>query len=163
MRLSKLKASNTKKLDITGFFEESEEKEYIYIKKLDYSVKKKLELMASQTASAKAGKEMMRQMKKKGYAIKDIDSLTQDQQLEMFIDMETSDEETLKLVEATTEIARLILNEGVDKKKHSFLYDDDDEPVEMDYEFINHNFSEELINFIIAQIKIFSQGFELGK
>jgi hypothetical protein len=169
MRVGKILESNEKKLYIDIFLPEAEikddkivKKEYITIKKMPYAVKKKITFLATGTMSGKTGKHVLKKMKQKGIKISDIDKMSENDQLELMESFEIDQKETENITNMTLEVTRLILEHGIDKKQHSFV-DENDKPIELNYEFWEYIGSTELVDYIVKEIKAFSDGYLLGE
>ena len=170
MKVTKLLERNEKKIYIDRFLGEQEPDEngsvkqvdYVTIKKIPYAIKKKIEFASANTMSGKTSKHIIKEMKKRGIKYSEIDKLTQEQQVDILTDMEIDSKTSEVLTKLTNEIAKCILNYGVDSKKHSFI-DEDDNPIELNYDFFDMFGNIKLVDYLIAQIKNFSEGVYVGE
>lgn len=164
-RISNIASNNSKKLDITKFFSnaliDNDESVYIFIKKLSFSTKKKIDLLSINTFNSKMGKVMFKKLEEKKI---DTDKIQNDQQLIMSVisDLDLSEDDIDKMNDTTINLAEIILNEGVDPKNHN-IEDDKGEKITVNYDFFNEYCNEETINYIMNEIKELSKGYSLGK
>jgi len=164
---SKILQRNEKKL-VIGHFLPDEVKEvdengevlnndFITIKKLPHSIKTKMQILATGTVDGDKQKRMYKALKEKGLSFNDLDSLTDDEKVELFINMDVPQKDVNGLTDMTLQMQRLILEFGVDSKKHSFV-----DYEELDYDFWE-SMPEAMTLFVIKEIENFSKGFSLGE
>jgi len=159
-----------KRLDIGRFLPESiREKnedgsfkeDYISIKKLPYSVKKKIEFISINNFSGKAGKAFYKHLKKTGVGLDKVDAMTEAEKTELMMDVIDNDE-SQSLLKLTVDLSRLVIENGVDTAQHTFL-DTDNKPINLTYEFLEKIGNDRLIDFVVREIQDYSQGYVLGE
>lgn len=154
MRLSKIQAGNTKRVSIADYFEEGD---YITIKKLNRADLKKISFYSVNTLSTKMSKHMFDKLKDKGADNVEVES----EVIELFQAM--SKEEMEQLNESTEAMERVLIDKGLDTKEHS-IQGEDGQPVLLNYEaFLEYALPQEFIDFVIKEIKSFSESKGLGK
>lgn len=165
-KLANIKKAIEKKLDISDFvreFAESpEEKNWITIKKLTNLDKKKIELLSVDTIEGKKQTKLIEAMIKKGWDLNNLDEIEPKERQKLFLQLGLEGLDLKKINETTEQMQRVILESGIDPLKHSFV-GEDDQPMELTYDFWNEYVSEDCLSFVIAQIKLFSKGFSLGE
>lgn len=170
--IDKILEKNEKKIYINDYIsDEIREKDengnyknddFITIKKLDYKIKKKIEFLSLSSMSGQTGKAIFQNLKKRGIDIGEMEKLTQMEQAEIMLDMKFTESDSNSITKMTNDIAKCIIDYGVDKHKHSFV-DSNNKPIELSYEVFESIGSSLLVDFIIKEIKSFSQGFILGE
>jgi hypothetical protein len=162
MRLSKILERSEKKINVGCFFGEEDEKEYITIKKLPYNIKKKLQFLAMNTMSGQTSKMILKEMKKRGLKAADIDNLSEEEQIEIMMELKVDQGASESIANMTLETTKYTIDYGVDPKKHT-LYDENDNLVELNYDLISRLGNTYLIEYLVKEIKNFSEGYALGK
>jgi Glu-tRNA(Gln) amidotransferase subunit E-like FAD-binding protein len=163
MKYGDLLERNEKRIYISKYFGiEDEQKEYITIKKLDRSIKKKIQLLSINTISGKTGHNIIKQLKKKGLSIEDLDKIKQTDQLDLMLEFDFNKSQADSMTDMTIELEKMILEAGVDPLKHT-IENSKGEKLKLNYEFWNKIGNDDLIEFILNAIKDFSQGFSLGE
>lgn len=139
---------------------------YIYINKLSYKTKKKIELYSANTVNPKQQTEIFRIMKEKGWgqeALKDDKKL-----LEIISEIDSAEledstpQKAERLHENSYSIEKSTMEEGINQLKHNFR-DEDDKLIKLDFSFWEFLDNRELNNFIIKSIQELSKGLSLGK
>lgn len=142
-----------------------EENDYITIKKIPYDIKTKMKFIAMKSFGGNASKEILKKCRAKGIKISEIEKLNtenSDEIMDFILDIDYKEIETNQMANATLMIEQYILDYGIDKAKHT-LMDEKGEPIELNYETLNNIGNENLIKYIIDNIKEFSKGFMLGE
>lgn len=138
-------------------------KDYITIKKIPYDIKTKIKYLSMKSFGGQTSKEIIKNAKKKGYKVEDIQNIDPKNTnaiMDFMVDIDFKSLETEEMTKGTLLIEKYILDYGVDSKKHSFK-DEKDNPIELDYKTLNNIGNENLLKYIIDNIKDFSQGFIL--
>jgi hypothetical protein len=170
-KMKRINSSNEKKLDLTPYFkdclEEGETEVYIYIKKLPYEIKRKIDFLAFETFDSKKQSEMLKKLKENGYTLKDLNNPKKQLGIIQatavsFQDMGLDNKSASELFDFTNKMEVIILENGVDHNKHNFK-DENDTNVDLDYTFWRTIGNDELTLYVLDQIKVFSKGFSLGK
>ena len=171
-KISQIIEKNEKKLYITRFLPESiiekdengeiKDIEYITIKKIPYSIKRKIDFLSMGSLSGEMGKEIFKKLKEKGLNYSDMQKMSEVEQAELILNMKLTNESAENMNKMTVELAQIILSNGVDKNKHTF-FDDKGNPIELNYDFWETIGNEDLIKYVIKEIKSFSKGFSLGE
>jgi len=158
--------SNEKKIVITQFIpvecREEGVEDYVTIKKLPYTIKKKIETMSMNSISGQTGKELFKYLKKTGKKPSDLASIDPMESMDIMSSIKISDEEAVSLSKTTTEIMRNTINYGVDPAKHSFR-DMNDKPIVLDYDALDQIGNTSLIDCLVGLINEHSAGFILGE
>lgn len=171
-RINKIYEKNEKKLIISQFLPDEirdDEEDYITIRRLSHSDKLKLQLLATDTFDGQTQKNIFQKAKEKGLTMEDIDNMPDVDKAMFFMECKLENKDKEKIGNMTIEYEKIIFNNGVDPKKHSFynikIVKDKEikEPIELDYDFLDKLGNEKLIKFILENIKDFSKGFQLGK
>jgi len=152
--MAKIKACS-KRLDITKYFEgmtEDTEEIYITITRLSHMAKRKVQIMSMDTINGKVGTEIMKRMAK-GEEIKETEFAKF-----MFDDSVTTDDRA-KMINASTNIEKIIINEAVDSDNHN-IQDETGKKYVVDYDFFDLIGNDELLKYIVDEIKLYSG--ELG-
>jgi len=169
-RVERILEKNGKKLLINKFLsEEIREKDeqgnfkddFVNIKKLSYSVKKKIDFISMNNFTGKSGKNLFSLLKKKNLSIESMNIMNPADKAELMIEMMSSDDTNI-LQKMTLELAELIIDNGIDENDHSFI-GEENKPVKLNYKFLESLGNVQLIEFIIDEIKTFSKGFVLGE
>ena len=174
-RFQQILEKNEKKLIISQFlpneckeFDENGnliEEDYVTIKKIPYDIKTKLKFLSMKSFGGKTSKEMLKKCREKGIKISEIDKLNTenpDEIMNFMLDIDFEKMETSQMSNATIIMEQYILDYGIYKEKHSFK-DQNDKPIELNYDTLNNIGNEKLIKYIIDNIKTFSKGFMLGE
>lgn len=165
-KISKILEKNEKMLDITRFLTDemrSLDKEYITIRKLNTEIQEKLKFSAMLSSNSKVNKIMSDYCKEKGLKIQDMEKIKDNSELlSLIADIKYSPEEIKQLEEYTIQNLKTMFDCGICKNKHTFV-DDDNKPVEIDYEFLISIGNKDLIEFVKNEIDSFSKGYELGE
>lgn len=170
-KIKTINSSNEKKIDLTPYFkdclEEGETEVYVYIKKLPYDIKRKIDFLALETFDSKQQTEMLRKLKESGYTLEDLQDTEKQLDIikatavnleDMGLDNKSADE----LFDFTNQMEIMILENGVNPTKHNFK-DEDDKNINIDYNFWNCIGNDKLTLKILNEIKTFSTGFSLGE
>lgn len=157
MKLTKIAERNEKKLDISEFFEKGD---FITLLKIPYSAKKKIDIMSMHTMTGKTGQAMYKALKKKGIDPRNMQGMTQDDQLDLMMGLDISATEDLNKM--TMDVFKMFLEYGVHPEKHSFV-DQDDKPVKLDFDVWDLNMPKEFIEFAVNQVKAFNEGILPGE
>jgi hypothetical protein len=172
-RIGKILEKNGKKLFISQFLpDEIKEKDkdgnykedYITIKKLPYEIKTKIKYLSMKSFSGVTQKEILKKFKESGYNYNDLQNLnTGDNKevMDFMLDIDFANIETEDMAKSTLKVEKFILEYGIDPDKHSFK--DGNKKIELNYETLNAIGNEKLIKYIIDNIKVYSEGFILGK
>jgi hypothetical protein len=166
-------AANKKRLDITNYckdiMSESETEVYITIKKMTKYLKTKTQLLAYENIDSKSSKILAKAVSDNGLTLKDIDAyqnktLNDPEKekliLNIFLGADIDIEGKKKLNNYQNEVEKVIFAECIDKAEHNF--DDDGKKIDIsNYDFWNKLGKENLILFIMEEIKKFSEDFPL--
>jgi hypothetical protein len=137
--------------------------EYIYIKKLPRTIQKKIQILSSESIKGEKGKNFIKKLKASGYTLNDLKKVNSDNALEFLEKVDLDEVDLNELNYTSTEAEKLILNNGINKTKHTFK-DEHENSIELNYDFWEHSLNDEaLIIYIINEIKKLSKGFSLGK
>lgn len=160
-KINSILTANERQLDISAYIN-PEEKDYITIRKLPYSIKRKIEFMAMNSLNSVTGKALFAYMKKKGLALNKIDELTDDQRTEIMLDINIKEDEINNLISSTIELSKTIIDNGIDPDKHTFI-DDNDKPLKLNFEILDSLRNDKLIDYIVDNIRKYSEGYDLGE
>ena len=152
--MAKIKACS-KRLDITKYFEgmtEDTEEIYITITRLSHMAKRKVQIMSMDTINGKVGTEIMKRMSK-GEPIKE------DEFAKFMFDDSVTTDDRAKMINASTNIEKIIINEAVDSDNHN-IQDETGKKYVVDYDFFDLIGNDELLKYIVDEIKLYSG--ELG-
>jgi hypothetical protein len=166
-------SSNRKRLDITDYckdiMSEGETEVFIVIKKTTKILKTKMQLLAYENIDNKSSKALSKAIADNGLTLKDIDAyqnktLNDPEKektiLKVFLDADIDIEGKIKLTKYQNEIEKVIFAECIDKADHNF--DDNGKKIDIsNYEFWNKLGKDNLILFIMDEIKKFSEDFLL--
>ena len=184
-KLGNLKKSIEKRLDISKFCKDFYDdpdinnEDWITIKKLRNVDKERIKILQMGTVQSHKQKKLIQKMVNEGYDQDHINELLEKQKsdkpkirekankeiLRLFVDLDYDGIDLSKTNEVSTEILKVLVENGIDKEKHSFT-GEDGEPSIIDFDFVDIYFSEELISFIkneIINFSNFSKGYGLGK
>jgi len=171
MRVERILEKNIKRIDISDFLSEDlREKdddgklkpEYVTIKKLSNTVKKKIEFLSLNSLSGQTGKAILSYMKKKNVNPSDFDKMTGNEQAEILLDIKINTEDMKSIVEATIEVAKQTIDNGLDELDHTFT-DNEGKKIKIGYDFLDALGNSQLINFLAEEIKRFAAGVFLGE
>lgn len=159
--------SGEKRLDITeyckDFLENEDEKAYITIRKMPYSLKRKVHLLTMESLAGKAGKQYLKKLKEMGLSISDLEKLEGEKALDFMISLDIDLKEQQEISNFGDDVQRLILTNCILPDKHNFI-DNNNELIQInDYNFWEKLGDERLIKFVISEIKTFSESFGLKK
>lgn len=169
MRINSIIEKNEKRINI-GMYIQDELKEkdsegnnkedYVTIKKIPYTVKKKIEFLSMNSLSGHAGKAMFKYMKTKG--ISNLDGLSNSEKAEIMMDMKLSNDDMNEISKMTNETVKNYIDNGIDSLKHSFV-DENDKPIDLNYSIIEKLGNDKLIDYLVNEIKNYSDGYVLGE
>ena len=134
-------------------------------KKIPYDIKTKIKYLSMKSFGGATSKELLKKYKASGHSIKDLEELNTENSneiMDFMLDIDFKNIETEEMARSTLLIEQYIIDYGIDKQNHSFK-DKNDNPIELNYETINALGNENLIKYIINNIKSFSKGFTLGE
>jgi len=152
--MAKIKACS-KRLDITKYFEgmtEDTEEIYITITRLSHMAKRKVQIMSMDTINGKVGTEIMKRMSKG-------ENIKEDEFAKFMFDDSVTTEDRAKMINASTNIEKIIINEAVDSDNHN-IQDETGKKYVVDYDFFDLIGNDELLKYIVDEIKLYSG--ELG-
>jgi len=165
-KINAIICSNEKKLDISDFLlpeiKCNEEKDFVTIKKLPYSIKRKIEFLAMNNINSVTGKAMYAYMKKKNIPLQNIDQLSDSQKAEIMLEINIREDEISSMVKSSIELSKIIIDNGIDPKKHSFI-GDNNQTIEVNFDLLDKISNDKLIDFLVNEIKKFSEGYHLGE
>jgi len=174
-KIEKILEKNEKRLQISNYLPEeckelnSEgkliEEDYITIKKLPYDIKIKIKFLSMKAFNGTASKELLKKYREKGHSISDLQNINtenREQIMDFMLDIDFKNIETEEMSDSTLSIERYIIDYGVDEDKHSFK-DMEGKQIKLNFDTLNNFGNENLIKFVIDNIKSFSKGFTLGE
>ena len=155
--MAKIKACS-KRLDITKYFEgmtEDTEEIYITITRLSHMAKRKVQIMSMDTINGKVGTEIMKRMSKG-------ENIKEDEFAKFMFDDSVTTEDRAKMINASTNIEKIIINEAVDSDNHN-IQDETGKKYVVDYDFFDLIGNDELLKYIVDEIKLYSEKLGLVK
>jgi hypothetical protein len=169
-------SSSEKRLDITVYCQdilsEGEKEVFITIKKMTKTLKRKLQILATEKISNASGKALSKIIEDNGLTLAEIDSfrnktLNDPEKekliLKSFLNADINFEEKKKLDDYQNEVEKITFKECVCSKKHNFT-DLKGELIDIsDYNFWDKLGKDFLVLFIINEIEIFSEDFFLTR
>ena len=173
-RLEQILEKNEKRLVITKYLpDECKEfdqdgrpkEEFITIKKIPYDIKTKIKYISMKSFGGATSKEILKKYKASGHSLKDLENLNTNNKneiMDFMVDIDFKNLETEEMARSTLLVEQYLLDYGVHEAKHSFK-DMNDKPIKLNYETLNTIGNENLVKYIIDNIKDFSKGFSLGE
>lgn len=156
---------NEKKLNISRFLGadiKEDDNDFITIKKIPVSIKNKLKFLAFNSFSGNLGKVIFKELKDKSITFEDYEKMNKIDQAQIMMNLKLNETDAKEMGKMTNDIAMYLIEYGVHKTNHSFT-SSDGKPYHIDYEFFDMLGNEKLTNFVINEIKEFSNGLCLGE
>jgi hypothetical protein len=160
--IGKMKEKNEKKLIISQFFDLDDTEVFIYIKKMDLKLKRKVYMMTMASMNNPAGKELIKKLTQGGKSLDDFDKMDNIEIAAIMIDVKFDLTEQEKISDFGAEVEKMVIEECINPANHNFTKDGITIPVN-NYEFWNEYGNDELIKFIVKEIRLFSESFVLKK
>lgn len=164
-KINSIIKSNEKKVGISDYLpaeiREEGKEDFVTIKKLSFSDKKKIEFISMNNLSGKTGKALFDYAKKKGLKYENLQKLSKEDQFDIVSTIMTG-EDGKAIVNNAVELSSVIINCGIDPDNHSFI-DDNNEKIKLNFEILSSLGNDYLIDYLVEEIKTFSQGFILGE
>jgi len=160
--LTKILNGNEKKISINNYLSACDGEDYVTIKKLRPDLKKKISFLTMSTVEKKTRDVIMKEAKKRGYTVQELESLPDAEKVDIFASIEFSENEQNRMEDVEKKINESIINNGLCVDKHT-IRDDNGNLIKLDYELLNDLGNELLINYIIQEIKTLSEGYYLGE
>ena len=161
--IKNIQEKNEIKVDITRFFD-VEESVWITIRKMDAKLKQKVQIMSMASMNNPTGKQLLKKLIEKNIEIEDYDKLPKKEQAKIMLDLDFDVKEQEEMSTYALKVQQEIINSCVDSKNHNIYLDDAQEKkYTVNWDFFNACGDEELIKFVIDEIKNISQSFILKK
>ncbi len=174
-KIEKILEKNEKKLQISKFLDDAckevdaegnlKDDDFVTIRKIPYDIKIKIKYLSMKSFGGATSKELLKKYKASGHSMNDLQNLNTENSneiMDFMLDVDFTKLETDEMSNSTLLIEKYIIDFGVDPYKHSFI-DADNKSIELNYETLNTIGNENLVKYIIDNIKTFSKGFMLGE
>jgi hypothetical protein len=170
-QVGKIFSQSEKRIELNDFFDSSEleegEKAFVTIKKLDRITLRKIQLLSASTMSGKSSKKMFKIMREKNVSLDYFENMdvTDPKAIEILEEFtaENDDDDTQaneKLSANTDQYERMLIENGVDEKKHNF-FDESGKVFNMNYDSLLSLKKNKMIQYLIDEILLFSKGIVL--
>lgn len=165
-KIEKVLCGNENKLIITEYLDPSIRTEgvdeYVTIRRIPYSIRRKMDIISFSNLGNKTRKMIFDALKKTGKSVYEFDSMTNEEKMKILAVVEINADDMAKMVTSNLEIVKMLIENGVDKTKHSFV-GQDDKPIEIGFELFETIGNSDLVDFLVREIKELSDGYQLGE